>query len=75
MTKHYKIGDIKRGNIELSTMSDIIKLIQQVGFPIAVCIYLLWRYEKRLADISKSIEKLSGSLSEVSGYLKGIKDG
>ena len=43
-------------------MDDIIKLIQQVGFPIAVAIYLLWRYDQRLGDMVKCLTDIKVAL-------------
>ena len=36
----------------------IIKLIQQVGFPIAVTVYLLIVYDKRLREIKSCLTKI-----------------
>jgi len=39
-------------------MDDIVKLIQQVGFPIAVAIFLLWRYDQRMGDMVKGLNEI-----------------
>lgn len=36
-----------------------VTIISQVGFPIAVSIYLLWMLDKRLNRISFTLERLS----------------
>jgi hypothetical protein len=44
-------------------MTDLIQLIQQVGFPIAVAIYLLWRYDKRFQDMNTSLNSINTTLA------------
>lgn len=40
-------------------IDDLINLIANAGFPIAVCSYLLFRLEKQLNALSSSINKLN----------------
>lgn len=48
---------------EVDIMNDIVNLIQTVGFPIAICLYLLWRNreqdENRREETEKFIEALN----------------
>ncbi|WP_315168900.1 YvrJ family protein [Metaclostridioides mangenotii] len=44
---------------------DIQFLIANVGFPIALCMYLLIRIEGKLAGLSDSIDKLAVSILEM----------
>lgn len=55
-------------------VSSLIELIQTVGFPIAVAGYLLYMHDKTLKEIANNINKLSNGLSEICGFLKGLKN-
>lgn len=44
-------------------IDDLINLIANAGFPIAVCSYLLFRLEKQLTSLSSSINKLNTIIS------------
>lgn len=37
---------------------DVIGLLREFGFPIFVCVWFMWRLEKRLDKFTESIEKL-----------------
>ena len=54
-------------------LSGFITVIQTVGFPIAVAGYLLYMHDKTLKEMSENINKLSNGLSEICGFLKGLK--
>lgn len=43
-------------------MEDIMNLISNLGFPIAVTAYLLVRFEKKLDTLNESILKLSSNI-------------
>lgn len=45
----------------------LIKLVNTVGFPIGVSIYLLVRFEKKIEDLNKSISHLAVVISTVIG--------
>ena len=45
----------------------LIKLVNTVGFPIGVSIYLLVRFEKKIEDLNKSISSLAVVISTVIG--------
>jgi len=45
----------------------LIKLVNTVGFPIVVSIYLLVRFEKKIEDFNKSISNLAVVISTVIG--------
>lgn len=42
---------------DVSIWADLLK---SVGFPIAIAVYLLFRFEKKIDGLTKSIEKLEG---------------
>ena len=44
-----------------------IKLVNTVGFPIGVSIYLLVRFEKKIEELNKSISDLTAAISVVIG--------
>ena len=44
-----------------------VTLINTVGFPIGVSIYLLVRFEKKIEDLNKSISDLTAAISTVIG--------
>ncbi|MBU3130438.1 YvrJ family protein [Clostridium tagluense] len=44
-----------------------VKLVNTVGFPISVTIYLLVRFEKKIEDLNKSISDLTAAISTVIG--------
>jgi len=46
-------------------MSDLTTLIQQVGFPIAVAIFLLWRYERRLKEMTNVLSEVNTTLTTI----------
>jgi len=51
-------------------MTEIVKIIQSVGFPVAVAIYLLWKYEKRLKELSDIMQEMSKILAIIKEYVK-----
>lgn len=50
-------------------INDLTSLITNVGFPIAVCAYLLFRLEKQLSQLSSSITKLNTIISTKLGVV------
>jgi flagellar biogenesis protein FliO len=44
-----------------------VKLVNTVGFPIGVSIFLLVRFEKKIEDLNKSISDLTVVISTVIG--------
>ena len=44
-----------------------VKLVNTVGFPIGVSIFLLVRFEKKIEDLNKSISELTVAISTVIG--------
>lgn len=50
-------------------INDMMSLITNVGFPIAVCAYLLFRLEKQLSSLSSSIQKLNTIISTKLGVV------
>lgn len=45
-------------------MEDIFTTIGNLGFPIAVAVYLLVRLEKRIGALEESIRNLSDSIND-----------
>lgn len=43
-------------------MDELINLIGNLGFPIAVCAYLLVRFEKKIDILNDSIQELNTSI-------------
>lgn len=50
-------------------INDMMSLITNAGFPIAVCAYLLFRLEKQLSTLSSSINKLNTIISTKLGVV------
>ncbi|OOP73844.1 YvrJ family protein [Clostridium beijerinckii] len=50
-------------------INDMMSLITNAGFPIAVCAYLLFRLEKQLSTLSSSINKLNTIISTKLGIV------
>lgn len=50
-------------------INDLINLITNNGFPIALCAYLLFRLEKQLNQLSSSINKLNIIISTKLGVV------
>lgn len=48
---------------------DVVALIQTVGFPIVVALYLLVRLERRLRALECAIARLVGQLEQLSGQV------
>lgn len=55
-------------------MESLMTIISQVGFPIAVAVYLLIRQEKRLEDMKQSFNDLKDSILGKDGVLDKIED-
>jgi len=47
-----------------------VKLVNTVGFPIGVSIYLLVRFDKKIEDLNKSISDLLVAISTVIGKIE-----
>ena len=46
-------------------MNELIDLISNIGFPIAVSIYLLVRVENKLENLTNSINNLSQTINSI----------
>lgn len=51
------------------TINELIGLIGNVGFPVAVSAYLLIRLEKQINSLSNSISKLNNIISAKTGIV------
>ncbi|RDW21401.1 YvrJ family protein [Oceanobacillus arenosus] len=50
---------------EISVLSDVIQLMENVGFPVVVTLILLIRYEFRMERLEKLSKKLSDTINEL----------
>lgn len=48
-------------------MQEYISLVSNVGFPIALVFYLMFRFEKTLKDNTKTIQELTYLLKSING--------
>ena len=55
-------------------MEEILKAVSQVGFPIAVAIFVLIRIEPKLISLTKSVDRLVPIVEAGSMNTKGLKD-
>ena len=46
--------------------NEFIQIIGNFGFPVAITIYLLLRFEKRIDSLNSSIDKLSNIINDLS---------
>jgi hypothetical protein len=46
-------------------MNELIEFVKSVGFPIAVAIYLLWRYEQRFIKVTDTLVKIGETLAVI----------
>lgn len=46
-------------------MEELIKAVANLGFPIAISIFLLVRVESKMEKLTESINKLSTSIAEI----------
>lgn len=51
----------------------IINAIQQVGFPIVVAIYLIWRHEHILQKLTEKINQLEETIIKLNAEVEVIK--
>ena len=54
-------------------MQEIISAISQVGFPIAISVYLLVRFEKKLETLTKSINELNNQIKDLTKTIERSK--
>lgn len=48
-------------------------MVANLGFPIFVAVWLLWKSHKDTAIIQDSINKLENAIIELSSYIKSLK--
>jgi len=51
-------------------VNDLVTLIQQVGFPIAVALYLLIRYDNRLGDLTKIMVQMATNMEIIKDHIQ-----
>lgn len=54
-------------------MEEFIKVISNVGFPIAVAVYLLIRSEKRMEVLTESITNLTTAVDKLNKEITKLK--
>lgn len=54
-------------------MPDFVTILSNFGFPIALAIYLLFRYEKKIDAMEGQTEKLCQKIDELSKVIEGCK--
>ncbi len=52
-------------------MKEALKAVQEVGFPIAVAIYLLWRDYTRIKEQTKVLSEICSGLDKLIMLVKG----
>lgn len=55
----------------LLNTSELITVIGNFGFPIAITVYLFIRFEKKIENLENSILKLSNVINDLEKGLKG----
>jgi hypothetical protein len=56
--------------MEKTILDGFIMVIQQVGFPIVVAGWLLWRTDKRLETLSTVLTEIAKSLATINAHLE-----
>ena len=51
-------------------MDDFINIISNVGFPIAVSLYLLTRFEHRVDKLTRAVDELRNVIRELQAQLR-----
>ncbi len=46
-------------------MNDLVSIIANIGFPIAITIFLLVRIESKLETLADSIDKLANAITKI----------
>lgn len=54
---------------------DVVEIIGNLGFPIFVAVWLLWKSHKDTEVIKDSVDKLENSIVELITYIKSLKGG
>lgn len=54
-------------------MEELIKVVSNVGFPIAVAVYLLIRSEKRMEVLTESITNLTTAVDKLNKEINKVK--
>lgn len=49
----------------------VAQLTQQVGFPIAVAFWLLWRTDKKLVKMTEVLEKIATTMALIEKSMNG----
>lgn len=49
----------------MNELSQIVHLLGNFGFPVAISVYLLFRFEKRFEELESAIDELSESAKNI----------
>lgn len=52
---------------------EILNMIGSVGFPIAMCVYLIWYQNNTLAMLKSSIDNLSNMIDKLNEKIRGLE--
>jgi hypothetical protein len=56
---------------QLENAQWVSQLVQQVGFPIAVAFWLLWRTDKKLVKMTEVLEKIATTMALIEKSMNG----
>ena len=60
--------------MEKEAASLMAQLIQQVGFPIAVAFWLLWRTDRRMEKMTAALEEIAKTMAVIKEKFDGDDD-
>lgn len=60
--------------MDINTVSVILQAIQQIGFPAVISLYLIWRQEQVIKEISNKLEKLESIIYRLNMEIKLLKE-
>ena len=49
----------------------LVQVVQQVGFPIAVAVWLLWRTDKRLDKMAEILQQIATTMALIEKSVNG----
>jgi len=60
--------------MDVQVIEVIAQLVNQVGFPVLVAIYLIWRHETIIKQLQEKIEKLENAIVRLQYKIGDLKD-
>jgi hypothetical protein len=52
----------------MDSIDKMLAVVERLGFPVAVTIFLLWRYETRLKEIGEAMQKIATTLAVIAAH-------